>query len=146
MSAVLPQPIAPGHGHDHEHDHAHGHPHGWRRWVLFAAAFLVVLGFHYYLKRLHTEFFHTKDFFFMNGADQLYLFQGHYVKLVGAVLVFGIICFVFGVLWEWKGNTDRWAFRAPLEIWAVLLFTAAMIAEVIWFSNNPMPLHWRSLA
>ena len=40
---------------------------------------------------------------------------------------------------EWKGNTDRWAFRAPLEIWAVLLFTAAMIPEVIWFSNNPMP-------
>jgi len=31
MSAVLPQPIAPGH--DHEHDHAHGHPHGWRRWL-----------------------------------------------------------------------------------------------------------------
>lgn len=113
--------------------------HGWRRWVLFAAAFMVVLGFHYYLKRLHTEFFHTKDFFFMNGADQLYLFQRHYLKLVGAVLVFGIICFVFGVLWEWKGNTDRWAFRAPLEIWAVLLFTAAMIPEVIWFSKNPMP-------
>lgn len=113
--------------------------HRWRRWVLFASAFLVVLGFHYYLKRLHTEFFHTKDFFFMNGADQLYLFQGHYVKLVGAILVFGVICFVFGVLWEWKGNTDRWAFRAPLEIWAVLLFTAAMIPEVIWFSNNPMP-------
>ncbi|MFL6625153.1 MAG: cytochrome c oxidase subunit I [Vitreoscilla sp.] len=31
MSAVLPQPIAPGH--DHEHDHAHGHPHGVRRWL-----------------------------------------------------------------------------------------------------------------
>jgi hypothetical protein len=113
--------------------------HGWQRWGLFASAFLVVLGFHCYVKRLHGEYWHTKDFFFMNGADQLYLFQGHYVKLVGTVLVFGIICFVFGVLWEWKGNTDQWAFRAPLELWAILLLTAAMIPEVIWFSNNPMP-------
>jgi hypothetical protein len=113
--------------------------HGWHRWGLFASAFLVVLGFHYYVKRLHGEYYHAKDFFLMNGADQLYLFQGRYLKLVGAVLIFGIICFVFGVLWESKGNTDRWAFRAPLELWAVLLFTAAMISEVIWFPNNPQP-------
>jgi len=111
---------------------------GWLRWGLFASAFLVVMGFHYYVKHLRFIFF-TKDFYFMNGADQLYLFQGHYQKLVVAVLLFGIICFVFGVLREWKGNADRWAFLAPLEIWFVLLFTAAMIPEVLWFSNNPQP-------
>jgi hypothetical protein len=113
--------------------------HGWPRWGLFASAFLVVLGFHYYVKQLHAAYWHTKDFYLMNGADQLVLFHGHYVKLAEAVLAFGIICFAFGVLQEWKGNRDRWAFRAPLEVWAVLLFTAAMIPEVMWFSSDPMP-------
>jgi len=113
--------------------------YGWRRWGLFASAFLVVLGFHYYAKRLHVAFWHSNDFYLMNGADQLVLFQGRYVKVGWAVLAFAIVCFAFGVLREWKGNTDRWAFRAPLEIWAALLFTAAMIPEVFWFPNNPMP-------
>jgi len=113
--------------------------HGWHRWVLFASAFLVILGFHYYVKQLRAVYWHSKDFYFMNGADQLVLFQGHYAKLALAVFVFGVICFAFGAMQEFKGNTDRWAFRAPLEIWAVLLFTAAMIPEVIWFSADPMP-------
>jgi hypothetical protein len=30
-------------------------------------------------------------------------------------------------------------FRAPLELWAVLLFTAAMIPEVMFFTGQPMP-------
>jgi hypothetical protein len=113
--------------------------HGWPRWGLFASAFLVVMGFHYHAKHLRNAYWHGKDFYLMNGVDQLVLFQAHYRKLAGAVLVFGMICFAFGVLREWKGNTDRWAFRAPLEIWIVLLFAAAMIPEVIWFSSDPMP-------
>lgn len=113
--------------------------HGWRRWGLFASAFLVILGFHYYVKHLRAEYWHTKDFYLMNGADQLVLFQGHYAKLAAAVFVFGVICFAFGAIQEFKTNANRWVFRAPLEIWAVLLFTAAMIPEVIWFSADPMP-------
>lgn len=113
--------------------------HGWHRWMLFVCAFLVILGFHYYVKPLRAAYWHSKDFYLMNGADQLGLFQGHYMKLAVAVFVFGVICFVLGALPAVKGNTNRWAFRAPLEIWAVLLFTAAMIPEVIWFSADPMP-------
>jgi len=112
---------------------------GWSRWGLFISAFLLVFGFHQYAKRLHTAYWHTKDFLTMNGADQLVLFRGHYVKLAVVVLGFSLFSFAFGALREWKGSTDRWAFRAPLEIWAVLLFTAAMIPEVMWFSTDPMP-------
>lgn len=92
---------------------------GWLRWALFASAFLAVLLVHFYTLSLHTEYTHTNDFDVMNGADQLILFQAHYAKLAGAVLVIGIFCFVYGVLREWKSAGDRWAFRTPLELWAV---------------------------
>jgi len=113
--------------------------HGWQRWSLFASAFLVVVGFHYYLKQLHVDYYHSNDFYLMNGVDQMVLFQDHYVKLAWVVLIFGVISFAYGAFRDVKGFTDRWAFRAPLELWAVLVFTAAIIPEVIWFSNQPMP-------
>jgi hypothetical protein len=82
---------------------------GWSRWVLFAGAFLVVVGFHYYTRRLHGVYWHTKDFYFMNGADQLVLFQARYVKLAWVVVLFGIVCFVYGAWrdgewWEVNGH------------------------------------------
>jgi hypothetical protein len=46
---------------------------------------------------------------------------------------------VYGVVREWKTNENKWRFCEPLELWAVLLFTAAMIPEVMWFSADPMP-------
>lgn len=112
---------------------------GWQRWGLFTSALLVVLGLHYYVLRFRAVYWHTRDFFLMNGADQLVLFQAHYKKLAVVVFVFGVICFAFGIRQEFKINRDRWVFRAPLEIWTVLLFTGAMIPEVIWFSADPMP-------
>ena len=112
---------------------------GWMRWALFGSAFLVVTGFHYYTLRLRPVYWHKKDFFIMNGADQLVLFQAHYKKVAWAVVIFGSICFVYGVVREWKTNENNWRFREPLELWAVLLFTAAMIPEVMWFSADPMP-------
>jgi len=112
---------------------------GWARWALFTAAFVVVVCFHYYALRLRPVYWHKKDFFAMNGADQLVLFQAHYIKLAWAVVIFGSICFVYGMVQEWKTSENKWRFRAPLELWAVLLFTAAMIPEVMWFSADPMP-------
>jgi hypothetical protein len=112
---------------------------GWLRWALFASAFLAVLLVHFYTLRLRTVYWHTKDFYLMNGVDQLVLFQSRYVKLAASVFVFGVICFFYGFLRERKWHGDKWMFRAPLELWAVLLFTAAMIPEVLWFSKDPMP-------
>lgn len=112
---------------------------GWWRWVLFASAFLIVLGFHYYVIHLRTDYWHTNDFYLMNGADQLALFRVRYVKLAWIAIAFGAFCFLYGVLREWRTVSAEWIFRAPLELWVVLLFTAAMIPEVMWFSQNPMP-------
>jgi hypothetical protein len=112
---------------------------GWARWALFASALLVVVCFHYYTLRLRPVYFHTKDFYVMNGADQLRLFQPHYAKLALAVVIFGSVCFVNGMVREWKTTENKWLFRAPLELWTVLLFTAAIIPEVMWFSEDPTP-------
>jgi hypothetical protein len=112
---------------------------GWLRWLLFASAFGVVVGFHYYALRLRSAYWHTRDFFVMNGADQLVLFGSRYEKLALAVLVVGVVCFVYGVIREWKNRDTRWAFRGPLEMWAVLIFTAIMIPEVLWFPQYASP-------
>ncbi len=113
---------------------------GWLRWLLFVFGFLVVLGFHYYALHLRTIFWHTwKDFLFLNGANQFILFGARYQKLVMAVLLFGIVCFVYGLFREWKNPEFRRILRAPLELWLLLLFTALMIPEVLFFPNAPMP-------
>jgi hypothetical protein len=71
---------------------------GWTHWALFASAFLVVVCFHYYTLRLRPVYWHSKDFFVMNGADQLVLFQAHYIKLAWALVIFGSICFMCGMV------------------------------------------------
>jgi hypothetical protein len=115
---------------------------GWQRWALFASAFLVVIAFHLYVLRFRTAYWHTKDFFFMNGVDQFVLFRARYAILALALLVFGVACFLSGMVREWRTSTERWTFRAPLELWVVLLFTAFMIPEVVWFPqySNPFAL------
>lgn len=112
---------------------------GAARLILFPGALLVIVGLHYYTLRLRPEYWHKKDFLFMNGADQLYLFQDRYLKLALAVVLFGSVCFIYGIVRERKTSTDKWVFRVPLELWAVLIFTAAMIPEVMFFSSDPMP-------
>ena len=112
---------------------------GALRWALFAAALLIVWAFRYYAVHLRSEYFHTKDFYEMNGADQLVLFRAHYEYLAYAVVAFGMICFLAGTLPEWKSDSERWRFRAPLELWIVLLLAAAVIPEVIFFPQYPGP-------
>jgi hypothetical protein len=112
---------------------------GWLRWLLFASAFGVVAAFHYYALRFRNAYWHTRDFYVMNGADQLALFGSRYEKLALVVLVLGVACFLFGVIRDWKNRNGRWAFRGPLEIWLVLIFTAVMIPEVLWFPQYASP-------
>lgn len=112
---------------------------GRMRWALFPSALLVVARIHYYVMQLPSTYWHNKDFFVMNGADQLVLFQAHYAKLAVEVVIFASVCFVYGVAREWNTNDNKWSFRAPLELWGVLLFIAAMIPEVMLLSSYPMP-------
>jgi hypothetical protein len=114
---------------------------GWLRWLLFISGFLIAFASHFYLIRhAQTFFWHTwKDFWFMNGSDQLLLFGARYQTLALVVLCFGILCFFYGALREWRNPDFRRLLRAPLELWLLLVFTALLIPEVIWFRGSPMP-------
>jgi hypothetical protein len=105
---------------------------GWRRWALFGSAFADVFAVHYYIvHHFQTQYWDTSFFYLMNGADQLVLYGSRYSKLAMAAILFGSICFVYADLREGKGTPQRWRFRTPLELWSILLFTAAMIPELI---------------
>jgi hypothetical protein len=115
---------------------------GWIRWLLFLVGCSVVLGLHCYVLRLKNAFWHTwKDFLYMNGTDQLSLFATRYQNLSIAVLGFGGICFLHGVVCEWRKHLDfRRPWRAPLELWLLLLLTALMIPETILVPDlSPVP-------
>jgi hypothetical protein len=105
---------------------------GWRRWVTFGSAFLTVLAVHVYIvHHFQTRYWDTSTFYLMNGADQLVLYGSRYTKLAMATILFGSVCFLFADLRDGKATPGRWRFRTPLELWCILLFTAAMIPELI---------------
>ena len=76
----------------------------------------------------------------MNGADQLVLFGSDYKKLAMVAILFGSFCFLYADFHEGKGTPTRWRFRTPLELWALLLFAAAMIPELIQLPLYPEPV------
>ena len=116
--------------------------HDWIRWLLFVIGCLVVLAFHYYVLYQRNAFWHTwKDFLYMNGTDQLFLFGSRYHELAMAVLIFGAFCFLYGVVREWKTCEFRRAWRAPLELWLLLLLTALLIPETMLLPHlSPVPI------
>ena len=113
----------------------------WRRWAWFASAFVLVIAVHYYIVRhFRTQYWNTSIFYRMNGADQLILYGRHYTILAIAVILFGSICFLYAHRRESKGTPERWRFRTALELWCILLFTAAMIPELIQLPIYPGPV------
>lgn len=113
----------------------------WRRWAWFGSAFVLVVVVHYYIvHHFRTQYWDTRIFYLMNGADQLILYSGHYTMLAMAVILFGSVCFLYADRREGKGTPERWRFRTPLELWCILLFTASMIPELIQFPIYPGPV------
>jgi len=148
MSAVLPQPIAPGHGHDHEHDHAHGHPHGWRRWLfatnhkdigtmylLFAFTMFLVGGTLALLIRL--ELFQPGLQFF---NPELF---NQFTTMHGLIMVFGAIMPAFVGFANWMiplqiGAADMaFARMNNLSFW--LLIPAAIMLVMGFFLPGGAP-------
>jgi len=148
MSAVLPQPIAPGHGHDHEHDHAHGHPHGWRRWLfatnhkdigtmylLFAFTMFLVGGTLALLIRL--ELFQPGLQFF---NPELF---NQFTTMHGLIMVFGAIMPAFVGFANWMiplqiGAADMaFARMNNLSFW--LLIPAAVMLVMGFFLPGGAP-------
>jgi hypothetical protein len=113
---------------------------GWRRWAVLASSFLAVFTFHWYIvHHFRTQYWETSIFYLMNGTDQLVLYSSVYTKLAMTTLILGTICFLTS--WrEGKGTPERWRFRTPLELWAVLLCTAALIPELIQLPLYPGPV------
>jgi hypothetical protein len=120
---------------------------GAYRWGTFAAAFLAVFAFHYYIVRHFTcGYWYTFLFCVMNGTDQLVLFGAPYVGLAIATILFASLCFLAAAeskpehRGEGKGALLYASFRTPLELWALLLFTAAMIPELIRLPQYAAPV------
>ena len=114
---------------------------GWRRWILFAAALGSVYAVRFYVVRhFEVDTFETQNCYLLNGADQLVTYGERYTKLAWTVLIFGSLCMIAGMASERNQKEARWVFRTPLELWAVLLFAAAMLPENIYFPEYTAPL------
>jgi hypothetical protein len=114
---------------------------GWQRWASFSTSFLIVFAIHYYIvHHFRTQYWDTSIFYLMNGADQLVLYGSRYTKLAMASILFGSLCFLYADLREGKGTPVRWRFRTPLELWCILVFSAAMIPELIQLPMYPGPV------
>jgi hypothetical protein len=70
-------------------------------------------------------------FYQANGADQLLLFGGRYVWLSWGVLIFGVVCAVFGVLASRKDKDVLKSLIFPLELYAITFCATALLPENI---------------
>ena len=114
---------------------------GSYRWVVFASAFLGVLGLHWYIVRhFRVAYWDTAFFYLLNGADQLVLYGNRYLVVAWIALIFGSGCFIHGRVQQRKSGEPVWSFRTALELWAILLFVAAMIPELIYLPRYAAPV------
>jgi hypothetical protein len=114
---------------------------GWYRWAVFASAFLAVFVLHWYIVRHYQAgYWETKNFYLMNGADQLVLYGKLYLVPSIFSLVFGAGCFIDGRVQGRRAGEPRWAVRTPMELWVILLFAAAMIPEILFLPQYAAPI------
>ena len=99
-----------------------------------------IVAVHFYIvHHFRTQYWETSIFYLMNGADQLVLYGDRYAKVAMVALAFGSVALLYDRRRE-KDTVSRWRFRTPLELWAILLFTAAMIPELIQLPQYAGPV------
>jgi hypothetical protein len=112
---------------------------GIYRWSVFISVLLAFAAVHFYVvKQFRTQYWDTPFFYAMSGADQLLLFGKRYVVVAIAAVLLGGCAFI----WDLRGKreaVERWRFRTALELWAILVFTAAMLPELIQLPQYPIP-------
>ena len=114
---------------------------GWRRYLVFASAFLTVFLLHrYIIRHFRVAYWDTASFYLMNGADQLILYGIRYFIPAWFALIFGTICFIHSRVQQRKRGESPPSFRTALELWSVLLFVAAMIPELIYLPQYAAPV------
>jgi hypothetical protein len=112
----------------------------WHRWVLLPVALLTVFALHLFIIRHYqTRFWQTTTFYLMNGSDQLILYGRRYAKLAMAAVLFASAALLYDRRRE-TGVAPAWRFRTPLEVWAILVFGAAMIPEWIQLPRYAAPV------
>lgn len=112
----------------------------WAHWLLFAAALGSVYAVRVFiLHYFEADTFETATFYLFNGADQLVTYGVRYEYLQYAVVIFGALCMISGVTADGKQAGSRWIFRTPLELWAVLVFAAAMLPENFFLPEYTAP-------
>ncbi|MBV9084073.1 MAG: hypothetical protein JOZ62_15465 [Acidobacteriaceae bacterium] len=120
---------------------------GWKRWIPPALALAVLIAIHFYILRFQTMVWET-PFFRMNGSDQLMLYGRRYYALGLALLAFMVGAIGYGLIRERAlyrlirdeaGGTSA-SIRIALELWGVLLVSAALIPEVIYMPQYPAPV------
>jgi hypothetical protein len=111
------------------------------RWLVLASAFLAVLALHWYIVRhFRVAYWDTPFFYLLNGADQLVLYGRRYLIPAWIALIFGTGCFIHGRVQQRKRREPVWSFRTALGLWAILLFVAAMIPELIYLPRYAAPI------
>jgi len=113
---------------------------GWQRWVVLASAFLALVALHFGLQHFRTQGSLGARFVAMNGADQLVLFGDRYRLFAEYVLIFGSCAFIAAAVRDWKRFPWQQWFRSPAELWAIFLFSAAVLPGAVWFPQYPAAL------
>lgn len=113
---------------------------GWMRWLLPAAAMLSVSAVSWYVSHHYQAFgWVTSVFYLFNGSDQLALYENRYRILSFAALAFGAACFAYGAIRTPERARLRSSIQTPVELWAVLLFFAAVFPELLFFPPAEQP-------
>lgn len=114
---------------------------GWYRWAVFASGLVAVFALHWYiLRHWRAAYWDTAIFYEMNGADQLVLYGSRYLIPAWFALLFGAGSFIYGRVQQRKNGEMGRPFRTALELWAILLFVAAMIPELIYLPQYAAPI------
>jgi len=106
---------------------------GISRLILPVGAVAGIYGIRWYL--LHKAKFEIDweklAYYQANGADQLMLFGDRYLWLAWGSLVFGMVCFVLGVLASRKDKDVLKSLILPLELYAIAFCATALLPENI---------------
>ena len=114
------------------------HTRGWLRLAPLALAVATVLAAHFYILRFRTNGW--LPFYQMNGTDQVFLYGAQYRLIALCFLAVILFLLIYSLIRLRKQQPFSPQVRITFELWAVLLFSAAMIPELIFLPQFAAPI------
>ncbi|HEX4750479.1 MAG TPA: hypothetical protein VH302_13120 [Bryobacteraceae bacterium] len=114
------------------------HTRGWLRLLPLVLALATVVAGHFYILRFRVNGW--LPFYQMNGADQLFLYGARYAIISYGFLLLLLVSIFYSFIRLRKQRPFSPDIRIALELWAVLLFSAAMIPELIFLPQFAAPV------